>query len=221
MPPKVIHIIYTTLEPLEQPKRCWEALNPNWTIKLYDFPSAERFLRETYGQVYADIFNYIPDGPIKADFWRVCILYKHGGLYVDADIEPLVSLDEFLEPKVSFATSLSYCRPYNPHFIFTEAGEPLLKRCMDIYVDYYTRKEPYSYWGWSIVNIFTIPHFTKKTESGIYVWNGQKIQLLKENLGNDRHDMNCSYKNKRVLNNRFKNYDFTKHCFMDASATTL
>lgn len=214
MPPKIIHITYTSLDHLEFVKEKWQILNPNWTIKLYDNTLAESFLKESYGQPYADLFNFIPDGPIKADFWRVCILYTYGGLYVDADIEPLVSLDEFLEAKISFATCISYLKSYNPHFIFAEAGEPLLKRCIDIYVDYYTRKEPYTYWGWSIVTIFTIPHFTKKTESGIYLWSGQKIQLLKENLGNDRYDMNCSYKKKRVLNNRFKNYDFTKHCFL-------
>jgi mannosyltransferase OCH1-like enzyme len=213
MPPKVIHIIYTTLKPLEQPKQCWAALNPGWEIKLYDFEMAIEFLKTTYGQLYADIFQYIPDGPIKADFWRVCVLYKHGGLYVDADIEPLVSLDSYLEKNVSFATCLSYCRPYGPQFILANAGEPLLKRCIDIYVDYYTRKEPYSYWGWSIVNIFTIPHLTKKKESGVYIYSGQKIQLLKEELGSGRYDMHCTYKGKRVLNNRFRNYDDTKHCF--------
>jgi mannosyltransferase OCH1-like enzyme len=213
MPPKSIYLTYSKKEDLEYPKQCWTILNPGWTVQTFDNTESEEFLRTTYGQLYADIFQFIPDGPIKADFWRVCILYKYGGLYVDADIEPLVGLDSYLEKNISFATVLSYLRYYNPHFIFANAGEPLLKKCIDIYVDYYTRKEPYSYWGWSIVNIFTIPHLTKKKESGVYIYSGQKIQLLKEELGSGRYDMHCSYKGKRVLNNRFKNYDDTKHCF--------
>ncbi len=206
---------YKTLGELQAQKERWEALNPSWTVYAYDDEMILSFLEESFGDLHKEIFSYIPDGPIKSDFWRVCILYAKGGLYVDADIEPLIPLDSYLEKGCSLATCISYVKGYNPHFLLANAGDPLLKSCIDTYIQYYTTKKPYAYWDWSITRIFTIPNFMKKTESGIYIWNGIKIQLLKEFVGKERTDMHCMYKNKRVLNNRILSYDYTAHCFVE------
>ena len=44
--------------------------------KLYDDEMIKLFLLEEYGELYKNIFDYLVHGPIKADFWRICILYK-------------------------------------------------------------------------------------------------------------------------------------------------
>ena len=122
MIPKIIYMCDKTLNYIKIYSQNWIKLNPDYEIKLYDNTLCEQFLLDNYSQLHCDIFKYIPDGPIKADFWRVCILYKYGGLYVDADNEPLVPLKDFIEEDVDFVTCKSYwdIMNFNPNFIQTK-----------------------------------------------------------------------------------------------------
>ena len=79
--PKTIYFCYKTLDRMEENSNKWKYLNPKYKIELYDDTMCEAFLLNEYGQLYSDIFQFLKDGPIKADFWRVCILYKYGGIW--------------------------------------------------------------------------------------------------------------------------------------------
>ena len=62
----------------------WKRLNPEYEIKYYNDADIRNFLKKYYPKSYLDYFNMLDSnkgaGPIKADFWRVCILYKFGGI---------------------------------------------------------------------------------------------------------------------------------------------
>ena len=91
--PKIIHICDKNLKHIEAvsaPK--WKALNPGFEIICYDDNRCIDFFKNHFPQG-VDIFKYIESGPIKADFWRCCVLNIHGGFYVDADMEPLESIE--------------------------------------------------------------------------------------------------------------------------------
>ena len=208
MIPKIIYMCHKDLEYIKIYSQNWKRLNPEWQIKLYDNELCEKFLLEEYSQLYADIFNFIPDGPIKADFWRVCIINKYGGLYVDADIEPLVPLSEYIEKDIDFATCISFnfCQDahawkFNPHFIMSDKHNYILQKCINYYVQYYVNKIEYSYVEWSICKFMDIDN-VKHKKSHIHYENGKKYQFLYELNGND-----CEYNDVIVLHNR---YDFYK-----------
>ena len=140
MIPKVIYITHKNIEIIRPYSQKWIDLNPEYTIELYDNERCIEFLTREYTQQHVDIFNFISDGPIKADFWRVCILYKYGGIYADADIVPLVPLCEYIKPDIEFATCISKYNNqnnYNPHFIMSLKDNPRLKRCIEWYTIYY------------------------------------------------------------------------------------
>lgn len=214
--PKVIYICQKTLTHINVYSRNWKKLNPEYEIKLYDDGMCEKFLLEEFSQLHLDIFKFIPDGPIKADFWRVCILYKYGGLYVDSDIKPLVPLRDYIEEGVDFVSCLSrFPNEYNPHFIMTNPNDEVMKLCIDFYLKLYEeKKDKYTYWDWSIVILFNTFLNFKLENSGIYDVSGRKFQFLKEKEGTDYHDHHCLYNEKRVLNNRYKNYDSVHHKFI-------
>jgi mannosyltransferase OCH1-like enzyme len=202
----------------------WKLLNPDYEIIIYDDNDCIDFFKKNYGNEYVDIYNYIKDGPIKADFWRICILYIYGGVYSDIDIEPLVSISDFYKKDVSFLTCLSAVSYLNPHFIMSVPNNIIFKKCIDIYLTKFRNKEKYSYWDWSIVTIMEhvfITHFQKKfKKSGVYNIDGIKYQFLQEviknklstikifgiKLGND-HNHYCEYNGRKILNNRYKDYD--------------
>jgi mannosyltransferase OCH1-like enzyme len=126
MIPKVIYMCYKNLDKIKIYSKNWKNLNPEYDIKLYDDELCKTFLLDEYSQLHVDIFNFLKDGPIKADFWRVCIINKYGGLYVDADINPIVPLNKFIENDDDFVTCISSSfnenylpLQFNPHFILS------------------------------------------------------------------------------------------------------
>jgi hypothetical protein len=207
MIPKVIYICHKKLDKIKIYSQNWKLLNPDYEIKLYDDELCKDFLLKEYSQLHVDIFNFLKDGPIKADFWRVCILNKYGGLYVDADIKPLIPLNKIIENDDFLVTCISrsfkkYRLPFqlNPHFILSNKNNIILQNSIDCYIKQYNEKKPYRYWDWSICKFFTIEGITEKKSQIIYI-NDKKIKFLYEKDGN-----NCEYNGEIVLNNRYENY---------------
>jgi mannosyltransferase OCH1-like enzyme len=192
----------------------WKRLNPEYEIRLYNDAMCKDFLLKEYSQLYVDIFNFLKDGPIKSDFWRVCIIYKYGGLYVDADIQPLVPLNKYIDDDDEFVTciSMNFNKnklpfQFNPHFLMCNKNDIILKQCIDRYIEQYKNKVPYDYWGWSVCKLFLIEGVTQKKSQIVYI-NRKKYKFLYEKNKN-----NCEYNKKVVLRNRYsfyKNHKFTR-----------
>jgi len=198
----------------------WKKLNPEYEIKLYDDQQCKDFLVKEYSKKHLNIFNFLKDGPIKADFWRVCILYKYGGLYVDADAEPLIPLSEYIDPTADFITCSSYgvALNFNPNFIMVKAGDEFLKRCIEEYVRMFNEKIPYSYWGYSIMTVFnTLLKLVdyRKISSIYYDSDGKKHQILLEVEAPKLVDDFNEYNGVKVFNNRYKSYDYLSHSFKE------
>jgi len=78
--PKVIYFCNKTITESDvMSSNNWKKLNPEYEIRLYDDEMIKSFLLKEYGASYVNIFDYLQEGPIKADFFRICILYKNGG----------------------------------------------------------------------------------------------------------------------------------------------
>jgi GR25 family glycosyltransferase involved in LPS biosynthesis len=214
--PKVIYICDKTFEFIEKYSQNWKRLNPEYEVVLFDNKACEEFLETEFSPLHLEIFRYIPDGPIKADFWRLCILYKNGGVYTDADNEPLIPLRDFIED-VDFVTCSSYWDKtdykFNPNFIVTKAGDKILEDSINLYIHWYKTKKPYNYWDWSIMQVFT-EILKINNKEGIYNVNDKKIQIIREVKGKNHHDDHNIYKGIRVFNNRYKNYDADTHSFL-------
>ena len=220
--PKVIYLSYKNKNIPDYIINNWKKLYPDYEVKLYDNNDCIEFLKNNFGNEgdkYVDIFNYIKDGPIKADFWRVCVLYKNGGIYSDIDVEPLVNVNEIIDKDTSFFTSTSFNKDsLNPHFIVSPKEHIVLKKCIDKYLEMYKNKIEYSYWGWSIVTIMKEVFFEifKKylNTDGVYFADNKKYQMLKEVLPEGKtENVYCEYQGKRILNNRYNEYDPDKHQF--------
>lgn len=202
--PKNIYMCHKTLENIKIYSKNWKILNPEYEIFLYDDNLCQKFLLENYSKLHLDIFNFIPDGPIKADFWRVCVINKFGGLYVDADIQPIKSIKEYIEEDDDFVTCISmnfheYFR-LNPHFILSNKNNIILQNCIDTYLKMYNDKVKYEYWIWSICSVMKIDFITKKKSQIIYHGNLKYKFLLEIN------ENNCEYNGVIVLHNRYLNY---------------
>jgi mannosyltransferase OCH1-like enzyme len=188
---------------------------------LFDNNMCRIFLTKVYSPFFCSIFDFLQDGPIKADFWRVCVLFKCGGVYVDADIEPLKPIEEFIDNAAVFATCTSYSDNYlfNPNFIVSNKNNAILQNAINWYVKKFNEKQEYDYWGWSIMKCFSEILPITYIKSGVYKVPATNsfIQIIREVKGKTHYDDHNLYKGIRIFNNRYKQWDFDKHAFKENS----
>jgi mannosyltransferase OCH1-like enzyme len=226
--PKIIHLTYKTKNIPQSIINKWTEIYPEYDIKIYDNNDCINFLYKEFGQEYVDIFNFIKDGPIKADFWRLCILYKYGGIYSDIDIIPNINIEEILLPDTTFLTCIcSFFKNISPQFIVSIPEHIVLKLCIDEYLEFYRTNKTYKYRSWSIMRIMkpilcNILEDCVNNDDVYYDNNNNTYQFLKEkanfkfedlltlkiidkikNLGRGMH---CEYNKKIILYNKNDNY---------------
>ncbi len=57
--------------------------NPEFEYNLFDDIECENFIRDNFSQEVFYAFKTLVPGAYKADLWRCCVLYIHGGIYLD------------------------------------------------------------------------------------------------------------------------------------------
>jgi len=189
---KIIYITNKNItDKLQNVKKEWEDLNPDYKVELYDDRRCIELLEKYYGKKYCDIFNFIPDGPIKADFFRACIIYVFGGIYVDADIKPLIRLNDYIDDDLDFLTCVSYnyntgTLPYNPQLIVAKKYSTELLNIINEYEKIYDNREKqsYSYWEWSICKLFKKINNFDITSSGdnVFIFQNKKYKFIIEEI---------------------------------------
>jgi len=219
--PKRIFICHKNINCLSMTHNKWKTFNPNYEIFLFDDSMCEQFLLKEYSELHYNIFKFIRDGPIKSDFWRLCILYKYGGIYVDADIQPLIPLDAYLIHTSDFVTCITHRnRNFNPHFIATKKKEHILQLCINEYIGMYTYKRHlYDYWKWSVIYIFN-KYLNKLRNPNIstIIFKNKKFQFFVETTNSrsrspSLHAYYCVFNNVRLFNTRYMNYSPHEHQF--------
>jgi mannosyltransferase OCH1-like enzyme len=229
---KIPKVIYQTYKNKNVPiiiKERWLKLNPEYEYHLYDDNDCYNFLIKYYTKEHADFFKYkIKDGPIKSDFWRVCILYQFGGIYADIDIFPNVPIDQFVDSDTTLYTCITDPKldknNLNPHFIATTPKNPLILDCINIYIREKINTE-YSYLGWSITYIMynTLTNYLNNynLKEGKYKIEDQTIQFSQEICPNgdaSKEALSICYikqNGKNIMNNRDSNlYNSYTHEFI-------
>jgi len=57
--------------------------NPEFTHRLFDDDECRTFIRQFFPTSVLDAYDALVPGAYKADLWRNCVLYIHGGIYLD------------------------------------------------------------------------------------------------------------------------------------------
>ncbi len=113
--PKVIYQTYHTKAKI--PAKVFRNIStyaPDYKHVIFDDTDIRRFLREEYGEHYVSVFNKLKGGAHKADFFRYCLLYKRGGVYMDIKTKLIKPIgDIFTDDRVYLVNSL-----FNPGTIY-------------------------------------------------------------------------------------------------------
>ena len=77
---------YHTLDLPPRMRKCVNKLiknNPEFTHRLYDDNDCRQFIKDNFPLNVVQAFDKLIPGAYKADLWRYCVLYIHGGIYLD------------------------------------------------------------------------------------------------------------------------------------------
>lgn len=130
MIPKTIHYCWLSGDPY--PELIWKCIQswkiylPDYQFLLWDKSRAEEIDSEWLRQTIS-LQNYA----FAADFIRIYSVLHYGGIYLDADVELVSSLDPFL--KHNFFIGLEYNDDLEPAVFGAVPGHPWLKDLLNYY----------------------------------------------------------------------------------------
>ena len=62
-----------------------------------DDNACKNFIRDNFSDEVFVVYNSLPLGIMRADMWRLAVMYVHGGIYADTDTECIKCIDELLK----------------------------------------------------------------------------------------------------------------------------
>lgn len=234
--PRIIHQSYKSKKGIEEHlnkiKNEWLKLNTNYKYKFYDDIDCIDFFDMYFDEYFVDIFKSIPQGAIKCDFWRLCILYIFGGTYADIDFVPYKSIESIvgdnnfvgvvdMSHKVMF-NAFIHSNPRNPILLdsilrFLEIDVKNIKwtigafqSCYDLL--YSIKKEIFNDDPQKI-----IPHILLNGE-----YKESKVKIIQEVLcGDNVYEFYVIDNGVKVFKSRREDYDYKTHKFIDTTKECL
>jgi mannosyltransferase OCH1-like enzyme len=74
-------------------------ISPTYEHRFVSTEGRAEFIKANYPQDVYERYMRIQIGAGQADFWRVLVLQKHGGVYLDIDAHTVTSLDNIIRPE--------------------------------------------------------------------------------------------------------------------------
>ena len=110
----------------------WEELNPDFTFLCYTNKDCDRFMEQYYKGDVLEAYKNLKPWAYKIDLWRLCILYKFGGYYIDTFATPYVNMKEMTQDCncnfISILDSSLSGNGIHNGLIISKKGHPFLKQ---------------------------------------------------------------------------------------------
>jgi mannosyltransferase OCH1-like enzyme len=90
--PRIIHQTWVTKQlpaDMQAAVDALKAANPGWEHRLYNDEFARRFIIKHFDSHVTWAYDTLIPGTYKADLFRYCVMYVHGGVYLDIKYAPV------------------------------------------------------------------------------------------------------------------------------------
>lgn len=75
----------------------WKSKNPNYQYNFMNDVQCDQFIKDNFSSEFYAMYCSLPIGVMRADVWRVAVVYIYGGVYADIDCECVVPLDTWVD----------------------------------------------------------------------------------------------------------------------------
>jgi mannosyltransferase OCH1-like enzyme len=116
-------------------QRTW-ANQKKYHYHFMDDTQIHRFMIEYFSPRVVDTFERMPIGVMKADMWRYCVLYIHGGIYSDIDSVSLKPIKDWnIQPEDEIIIALENDLHFCQWTILAAPRHPILATVIQMIVD--------------------------------------------------------------------------------------
>lgn len=139
MIPKIIHRIWVGCPEPDWSQNLalqFQEMHPDWIVHTWTDEQVAR-LNLVCGDLYDKFATY--KATYRADLLRVELVYRFGGVYVDADMEPWRHIGEFVRGHEAFCTPDADGWPGGA-FFGAVAGHASMAALLDVFPDRFARK---------------------------------------------------------------------------------
>jgi mannosyltransferase OCH1-like enzyme len=109
--------------------------NPEFEHYLFDDNDCREFIKNNFHESVLKAYDKLIPGAYKADLWRYCVLYIHGGIYMDIKLNCIngFKLIELTKANHLVKDRLPPLTIYNALMV-CQSGSPLLWKAIQIIV---------------------------------------------------------------------------------------
>jgi len=98
---RIPKLIWQTAKSIPHPQsheyiKTWIDKNPEYEWLFMDDVRCDQFIKDNFNQEFYEMYMSLPYGVMRADVWRVCVVYVYGGTYVDTDCECVVPINQWI-----------------------------------------------------------------------------------------------------------------------------
>jgi hypothetical protein len=127
--PKIIfQTMYTRYLPsnMRNAIRSWIINNPEYRYEFFDDRRIHRFIQTFQDGKYYDFYLRITHGRVRSVFWKYCILYAYGGVYVDIDTVCRKPLSVMINSNCDFISGIDESGEIPNWYLSSPAKHPIL-----------------------------------------------------------------------------------------------
>ena len=112
----------------------WHRSNPQLKKTLMDDAECSDFILEHFGESIHQLYLALPQSIMRADFWRLAVVYIHGGYYSDLDIICNAHINDLIAgtPRGVFTRELNNISNF---FFGAEPKHPVIKLALDYMIE--------------------------------------------------------------------------------------
>lgn len=195
----------------------WIDKNPDWEYYFFDNQARHDFIEEHFPTAVLEAYETLLPGAYKADLWRYCVLYIHGGIYCDIKQELKISLNDVIPSDVEFLSikdsdkNREFSSSIYQAFICAKPRHPFLQKVIEVVVDHVQT----GYYGYDSVsptgpaalgkaiNLILNKPENHSLMSGLHTTSGYRYVLWSEDFSNKR----ClTDKGEHFINTVYKGY---------------
>ena len=105
--------------------------NTEFSVQLYDNEECKNFIMDNFDQSIVNAYEKLIPHSFKSDLWRYCILYIHGGIYVDIKFNCVngFKFTELINRKETFIQDYVKSNVCNG-LLISKKGNPIFLNCI-------------------------------------------------------------------------------------------